>query len=317
MLGLSIIICGTFPQIPNELDENIKLTIGNVKYEIIYINNSLLKHSIFNVYNIGLEKSKYDYICFMHQDILFLSNNWGEISIKRFQHSQIGLLGVIGAKYISENALGWWEAKDKCGFAIDNSHGVMAFSSQYESVSCVDGLWMIVRKDLYPQIKFDEDTFSGFHCYDMDLCLQILYSGFEVAIEPSIKIFHNSGGNCSTLFYINTLKLRNKYYNKLPISCKQYYFNIREHNAFNRNKSKLLLEKLLTGKISDSGLSDISFLCSPFKQLLKLALFLDHLFRNEQAICSIFLYKICFVLLRIHRKIFQIFHRLFFSKKSS
>lgn len=192
MLGLSIIICGTFPQIPNELDENIKLTIGNVKYEIIYINNSLLKHSIFNVYNIGLEKSKYDYICFMHQDILFLSNNWGEISIKRFQHSPIGLLGVIGAKYISENALGWWEAKDKCGFAIDNSHGVMAFSSQYESVSCVDGLWMIVRKDLYPQIKFDEDTFSGFHCYDMDLCLQILYSGFEVAIEPSIKIFHST-----------------------------------------------------------------------------------------------------------------------------
>ena len=39
MLGLSIIICGTFPQIPNELDENIKFTIGNVKYEIIYINN--------------------------------------------------------------------------------------------------------------------------------------------------------------------------------------------------------------------------------------------------------------------------------------
>lgn len=312
MLGLSIIICGTFPQIPNNLDKNIKTTIGNVRFEIIYINNSLLKHSIFNVYNIGFEKSKYDYICFMHQDISFLSNNWGEISIKRFQNSPIGLLGVIGAKYISENALGWWEAKDKCGFAIDNCHGIMAFSSQYELVSCIDGLWMIVRKELYPKIKFDEDTFNGFHCYDMDLCLQMLYGGFEIAVEPSIKISHNSGGNCSTSFYINTLKLRNKYYTKLPISCKQYLFNINEHNEYNRNKSKYLLEKLLTGKISDSGISDIIFLCIPFKQLLKLGLFIDHLIRNEQAMCSISFYKMSFVLLRINRKLIQIFHRKIF-----
>ena len=30
MLGLSRIICGTFPQISNNLDENIKTTIGNL-----------------------------------------------------------------------------------------------------------------------------------------------------------------------------------------------------------------------------------------------------------------------------------------------
>ena len=50
--GISIVICGTLSSIPSELEENIKSTIGNSQYELIYFDNSIDSKSIFQIYNI-------------------------------------------------------------------------------------------------------------------------------------------------------------------------------------------------------------------------------------------------------------------------
>ena len=74
---ISIVVCSRHPKIDIFLEKNIKDTIGNVKYEIVWIDNSRSKYSIFEAYNEGVLRSEGEYICFMHEDIVYWSNDWG------------------------------------------------------------------------------------------------------------------------------------------------------------------------------------------------------------------------------------------------
>ena len=67
---LSLIICSRNSDISATLKKNIETTIG-INYELIVINNSLNHYSIFEAYNQGIRKSKYQFLCFMHEDILY------------------------------------------------------------------------------------------------------------------------------------------------------------------------------------------------------------------------------------------------------
>lgn len=74
---ISIIICSKYSKINCELEQNIENTIGNMPFEIITINNSQNSYSIYQAYNKGIKEAKYPYLCFMHEDILFHTVNWG------------------------------------------------------------------------------------------------------------------------------------------------------------------------------------------------------------------------------------------------
>ena len=95
---ISIIICSRTKTIKDSLAFNIKKTIG-CEYELVIIDNSENQYSIFEAYNLGINKSKRDYLCFIHDDIFIHTVNWGHIVIEIFKNNiQIGLIGVAGAK---------------------------------------------------------------------------------------------------------------------------------------------------------------------------------------------------------------------------
>jgi glycosyltransferase involved in cell wall biosynthesis len=71
---ISIIICSRNLGIDPKLSTNITSTIG-CEYELIVIDNSQNKYSIFQAYNIGIEKSTSEIICFVHEDVLFHSKD--------------------------------------------------------------------------------------------------------------------------------------------------------------------------------------------------------------------------------------------------
>ena len=66
---ISIIICSMNPDISAELRQNIADTIG-CEYELVVIDNSRNQLSIFQAYNRGVQRSKGDILCFMHDDLL-------------------------------------------------------------------------------------------------------------------------------------------------------------------------------------------------------------------------------------------------------
>ena len=88
-----MIVCCKQTDISTGLRANIGRTIG-VECEIIVIANSRNEYSLFYAYNLGAEKAQYEVICFLHDDILFRSNNWGEHVLTVLGNKDVGLLGV-------------------------------------------------------------------------------------------------------------------------------------------------------------------------------------------------------------------------------
>ena len=73
---LSLIICSRTPKISNKLEKNIAETIG-CEYELVVIDNSQNKYSIFSAYNEGVKRARGSVLCFMHDDIIYKTANWG------------------------------------------------------------------------------------------------------------------------------------------------------------------------------------------------------------------------------------------------
>src|SRR5689334_15986246 len=98
---ISIIVCSRSLQLFNKLSINVETTIG-VPYEIIKIDNSNKSYSLCKAYNIGAKQSKYSYLCFVHEDVLFRTINWGMRLIEHLSQTNAGLIGVAGAVYRSK-----------------------------------------------------------------------------------------------------------------------------------------------------------------------------------------------------------------------
>ena len=69
----SIIICSRKSEVSLELKESISSTIG-VDFEIVVIDNSHNKYSIFEAYNLGAKRATNPYLCFIHEDIITSSS---------------------------------------------------------------------------------------------------------------------------------------------------------------------------------------------------------------------------------------------------
>jgi GT2 family glycosyltransferase len=221
---ISIIICSRTVSISDELTQNIDQTIG-IPYELVIIDNSQNLYSIFSAYNEGVKRSKYEVLCFMHDDIIFKTDDWGISVMKRFISSNLGAIGVAGSPYYAILPGAWWSG----GYICQSIYGEqeLAYETKQDNalpVVVLDGLWFCVRKSLFSMIRFDDITFSGFHYYDMDISLQIQQNGYKLLNVYDISIQHSSG-KLDTIWLNNALLLQKKWENNLPIfSEKLPYF---------------------------------------------------------------------------------------------
>jgi GT2 family glycosyltransferase len=217
---ISIIICSRSSSISPELKQNIENTIG-VAFELIIIDNSNNNHSIFSAYNEGVRKSNFEVLCFMHDDIVFNTNNWGQSVYKRFESKNIGAIGVAGSPYYSILPGAWWSGGYICQHL--SGHQNISYTTLENNalpVVVLDGLWFCIRKSLFESIRFDDLIFSGFHYYDIDICLQVHHQGYDLLSVYDISIKHSSG-KLDTSWLQNGLLLQEKWKKILPISTKK------------------------------------------------------------------------------------------------
>ncbi len=77
---------------------------------------------------------------------------------------------------------------------------------------------MCIRKSLFDDglIRFDDKTFDGFHCYDIDICLQVRKAGFDVAVVSDVLAEHLSYGSQNKQWLMASEKLEKKWHDYLP-----------------------------------------------------------------------------------------------------
>jgi glycosyltransferase involved in cell wall biosynthesis len=227
---MSIIICSRSQFISNDLVENIKSTIG-CKYELIIINNSDNQFSIFQAYNIGIEKSIGEYLCFMHDDILIHSNDWGKVVNRIFEENlDFGLIGVAGAKIKTKIPNGWWDCEEKYKSVNIIQHfrngnvekQCIGFEdTMFNEVVFIDGVFMVLRKKT--NFFFNQD-YSGFHNYDFNISFEILKKGFKLGVTNEILIEHFSTGVLDKDWLKSTINMHKRYRMFLPTATTRVDF---------------------------------------------------------------------------------------------
>lgn len=228
---ISIIVLYRNDDYLDQLKESVEKTIG-VNYELIKLDNKENKYNIFQGYNIGVSKSSFPILCFCHEDILFRSNDWGKNVINHFESdAKIGLLGTVGGNAFPACPAPWWNnvlINDHLANNINSWPGKKSIHDYKNPTGkniiegvAVDGFWFCIRKNLFEQIKFDEKRFDGFHCYDTDICLQVIQAQFSVNIIFDVLIEHFSPGTINQSWIDSTQILANKWKTQLPIFKKK------------------------------------------------------------------------------------------------
>ncbi len=231
---ISILICGINTKYRNSVIENITQTIG-LDHEILYFDNQIENKSISSVYNLLKAQAKGKYICFLHEDILFLESNWGLELKNIFENNEnIALVGVAGATYKSKIPSTWSCINNK--FLVKNyiQHYKKInknkdiffsnFTSDASEVVFVDGLFMCITDVLNKKILFDEELIKGFHGYDFDLCLQAKSNNFKIVVSKNIQLEHFSEGGINFDWYKTYRALCKKWAFLLPLKCQKISF---------------------------------------------------------------------------------------------
>lgn len=220
---ISIIICSRTPQLSQVLYQNIEETIG-CAHELIVIDNSENKYSIFRAYNLGIQKSKGDFWCFMHDDILLHTKNWGFELLKIFNNdSKIGLIGVAGAKMKTKMPSAWWDCPEdqkvinikqhmKNNTIQDWRQGWS--DNSIEQVAVIDGVFMVAKRDI--NIIFDTKL-KGFHNYDLSLSLLYQQNKYKVVVTQNILLEHFSLGIINKEWFQSSLQFDALFKSSLPI----------------------------------------------------------------------------------------------------
>ena len=258
---ISIIICSRTASISDELTQNIDQTIG-IPYELVIIDNSENLYSIFSAYNEGVKRSKYEVLCFMHDDIIFKTNDWGIIVMNRFNSSNLGAVGVAGSPYYAILPGAWWSG----GYICQSIYGEqeLAYQSKQDNalpVVVLDGLWFCVRKSLFSIIRFDDTTFNGFHYYDIDISLQIHFQGYDLLNVYDIAIKHSSG-KIDEKWLENAILLQNKWKKYLPLSISKISY-LKEITI----EYAVLQEYILS--MNKNGANQLEIILFSLKQLAK------------------------------------------------
>lgn len=206
---LSIIISSYQPPYYLALEQNIADTIG-IPYEVIKIDNPG-KMGICEAYNKGAAQAQYDYLLFLHEDVLFETQDWGKELMNNIkQVPDFKILGIAGTNYIPYAPTPWWGIEEMCYSNIihknlaQNQTTRYSFDKNLKKVQLVDGVFICCKKETWQKTKFDESN-KGFHAYDIQFSLDHSENNATYLIN-NVLLEHYSKGNPDKIWLKSLIK---------------------------------------------------------------------------------------------------------------
>jgi len=175
---------------------------------VIIRNDKNLGYSKGN--NIGIEYAKEHY----NPDYYVLLNDDIEITQKDWLKKMIGLaeksrwIGIVGTQSIYpdgafQNVGGYlkgWELTKILNFKKDK----LLFVDHFDVVC------MLVKKDVMDKLKGMDEIYTPYLLEDSDFCLRCRRLGYQIVIDPSIKVIHKKSKTITAMNNPYTLLIRFK-----------------------------------------------------------------------------------------------------------
>lgn len=227
---ISIIISSCNANNLARVKSSIINSIG-VECEIIDIQNKGL-YSIAVAYNKGLQLAKFDYVCFVHEDVEFKTKNWGKNLIDKYNSDNtIGLIGVVGTSLLLKYATGWHQSGLVNPYLIGHiiqgrnswtDSNYLSFNNSdtttWKEAAAIDGVFMFARRSLVASNQFNEKIINNFHGYDLYLSLKTREAGYKIFISGNPILYHCSLGQITKKWFLANNKILKESKQKLPIN---------------------------------------------------------------------------------------------------
>lgn len=150
--------------------------------------------SIFSAYNEVLDalapREDLEALVLLHEDLEIVDSDFCAKLRRRLAEPDVAVAGVVGATGVT--SLAWWEGRGR-GRCLE-SRGLVDFGGGRHDVDTVDGLMLVLSPWAARNLRFDEETFTGFHGYDADICFQARAAGKRVVVDEIAVVHHTKGG---------------------------------------------------------------------------------------------------------------------------
>lgn len=218
----TVICCSIDPAAAQRLEKNIAATCG-CPYEFIAFDNRTSGDGLCKVYNRCAAGARYDMLCFVHEDVEFQTEGWGQIMAAKLAEKDCGIIGFAGSILKLKHLTAWHNGGgDLRAHYVQYMRGghhtvdINPDGTDFSPVVTLDGMCLFVRRDVWSETLFDEQTFPRFHGYDIDFTLAVACR-YRNYVCNTMLIEHFSTGGY-TREWIRTMKrLHCKWRNRLPM----------------------------------------------------------------------------------------------------
>jgi len=209
-------------KIDDEYLKHVEKMFSHPKTEILIYENDGV-NSLPEIYNIGLNDSKYDIVVFIHDDLILETKNITPKIIRLFDKNlDYGIIGIAGTDNLISGM--WWQDRSSMYGIVGHEHEGKRhvnhyskgdYSENLKQVIVVDGLFMMVHKK---RIKHTfNQQFEGFHFYDLPICIENHLDGVKIGVTTKIKVTHKSIGMVNKKWEKNKLLFEALYEKNFPV----------------------------------------------------------------------------------------------------
>jgi predicted O-linked N-acetylglucosamine transferase (SPINDLY family) len=194
---VSVIVCSIRPDYFSSLKISLAQQFAAHDFELIGIHDA---KSLCEGFNRGAREAKGDVLVFCHDDISFVHADFGERVLAHLGHADV--VGLAGA---SELVSGDWRHAGAPHLAGQILHRppagqegflyhVIGLHEMHASLKALDGVWLAMHRRVWETVRFDEQTFDGFHLYDVDFTYRAARAGLHLAAPHDLLLLHYSTG---------------------------------------------------------------------------------------------------------------------------
>lgn len=243
----SIIVCSIRPEEAMLLKKSVEATIGEgIPVEFIIHDNRGTGKGMCQVYNECAAKARYDYLCFVHEDVEFVTEGWGRLIADKLAEPDCGVIGFAGSAMKSRYVTGWNSTRRygvRAHYVQGSRSGERVFdknpyNQKFSQVVVLDGMCLFAHRRVWERNRFDEQLLKGFHCYDVDFTLAAADSGFRNWVANTVYVKHKSEGSYNHDWFKDNVKMHRKWKKSLPMyvkdkgNLKRRYYEFRSRNEW-------------------------------------------------------------------------------------
>jgi len=209
-----VVVCSVDRDKQRRIRKHYQDLLAGWDFEIVQITDA---KSLAEAYNRGVRRSTGDIVVFSHDDIEILSEHFAARLLAHFQTQDVlgvaGTSNLVGQSWISS---GWPFMQGGVAYRHELGNGVAFSFAGYgpprtDNAQAMDGLFFAAKRSVCESIPFDEETFDGFHFYDVDFSYRAHAAGFRCAVGWDILVVHDSAGAYGSVWQGYARKFAAKY----------------------------------------------------------------------------------------------------------